>query len=189
MSFLDPQQYIPSPLHRSPSPASQSFKLTTISPPLSLCISCSLCLVCPSLPSACRTCAQRQPECQSPCAPIHPRSGKNFLLLQMFQQGPGHAPGVAVLWAGVKSTSPPGSGPIEGGDVPGAPLDPEPSNRARRTRVGSPGRLAGCPGRPGSEVTVSPVTWALAQPQAALPHVASSACLRCIPWSQVAGTS
>lgn len=58
------------PFPQAPSPASQSSKLAIVSPPLSLCIRCSLCLERPSLPSTRRTCAQEQRECPSRCASL-----------------------------------------------------------------------------------------------------------------------
>lgn len=49
-----------------------------------------------------------------------------------------------------------------------------------------PGGLAGCPGRPGSEVTLRPVTSALAHPRAVHPHAGSSS-LRALRFSEWGG--
>lgn len=172
---MDPGQYVPSSPHLVPSSASQSLKLTMISLPLSLCICCSLCLLCLSfclcLWNMCSGPA-RNPSLCSSCSPL----SWEELVAPSGASNRGLAMPQVCQSSGQESTSPPVKGPIEGKDMPGAlwTQSPEAGGAVR-----SPGGPVGCPGRPGSEVTVSPVTPAPAHSQAVQPRVGECSCLPC----------
>lgn len=150
-----------------------------LSRPRNLCLCCSPCLLCPSF---CLLPGGRAPRARGNPLLVW------LLFLSLFPEermapSGGSNRDVAVphagQFSGQESTSPPGQGPVEGRDVPAGGARWLLSPEAGRAPPGgrSSGGPGGRPGRPGPEVSVSPVTSAPAQARAGQPRVGECSCL------------